>query len=313
MSNFPRELTVRPQWISWRLEVRNNKPTKTPINPKTGGYARTNDLTTWASFSEAVAYYHAHKRNGISGCGFVFSENDPFCGVDLDGCRDPETGEVEPWAREVIARLNSYTEISPSGRGVHIIIRAKLPKGGNRKGKIEIYDRARFFCMTGHHLPGTPTTIEDRQTELEALHRQIFGAQKAPAQAPQQAPAEPLPLSDRELIDKALQADDGCGPDPGRIDRLFRQSGLMRPKWDERHYGDGRTYGEATVEKAIAETVEFYRLPAGEKGQKKAGEATISGILSEIADLGPDAPLAEKLKRLSALVPRLARLSHLEA
>jgi primase-polymerase (primpol)-like protein len=98
----------------------------------------------------------ACKEHGYGGIGFVFTPEDDLCGVDLDGCLDPETGEIEGWAQEIIEELDSYTEISPSGTGVHVLVRGTLPAGRNRKGRFEAYDRGRYFTVTGRHLAGTP-------------------------------------------------------------------------------------------------------------------------------------------------------------
>jgi len=163
---IPADLKELPQWVAFT-------PTKAPKNPATGKAAKTNDPATWGSFAQAVALWRTHQENGISGIGFVFSPDDPYCGVDLDNCRNPDTGEIEPWAREIINRLNSYTEVSPSGRGVHILVRGKLPGRGRRDGQVEIYDRGRYFTVTGQHLPGTPTTIENRQSELKELYEKL--------------------------------------------------------------------------------------------------------------------------------------------
>ncbi|HKH39169.1 MAG TPA: hypothetical protein VKA82_18605, partial [Rubrobacter sp.] len=98
-----------------------------------------------------------------------------LCGVDLDKCLDPETGKLDGWAREVIEELDSYTEISPSGKGVHVLVRATLPEGRNRKGRFEAYDRGRYFTVTGKHLAGTPQTIEVRQEALQSVVSRVFG------------------------------------------------------------------------------------------------------------------------------------------
>ena len=97
-------------------------------------------------------------------------------------CLDPETGEIESWAWEIIEELDSYTEISPSGTGVHILVRGELPEGRNRKGRFEAYDRGRYFTVTGKHLAGTPQSIESRQEELRGVVRRVFGseAQRVP-------------------------------------------------------------------------------------------------------------------------------------
>jgi putative DNA primase/helicase len=137
------------QWLCWRIEERDGKPTKVPYSPLTGEKASSTDPKTWADYSEAVK---AHKELGYHGIGFVFTPEDDLCGVDLDGCLDSQTGEIERWAQEIVGELDSYTEISPSGTGVHVLVRAELPKGRNRKGRFEAYDRGRYFTITGRHL-----------------------------------------------------------------------------------------------------------------------------------------------------------------
>jgi putative DNA primase/helicase len=275
----------RAQWLNWRFEEKGGKVTKVPISPHTGELAAVDRLETWGTYEEAV---RAAGEHGYDGVGFVFTEDDPYAGVDLDNCRDPETGEVEEWAKELIEQLNSYTELSPSGGGVHILVKAQLPQGGRRKGQIEMYDSGRFFTVTGRHLPGTPKKIVERQAEVEVLHRELFGLAKEDTDG--QVPHGPgNDLSDTEILARARRAANSeafeklwagdassfasrseadlalcsrltfwTGGDPGRVDALFRQSGLYRPKWDERHYGDGRTYGQATIKKALEDTNEFY-------------------------------------------------------
>jgi putative DNA primase/helicase len=203
----------------------------------------------------------------------VFTSGDDLCGVDLDRCRDPETGEIESWAQEIIEELDSYAEISPSWRGVHVLLRGELPPGRRRKNRIEMYDRARFFTITGHRLQDVPATINRRQEELAQLHRQVFGLEKPTRTSkPEGKAAAGMMLADSELIDHAMRAANGekfarlwagdmseyatagnegrseadlalcsllafwCGPDEDRIDKLFRQSGLMRQKWERSDY-----------------------------------------------------------------------------
>lgn len=91
---------------------------------------------------------------GLDGIGFMFSVSDPYTGIDLDKCLNAETGELEPWAQRCVDLFNSYTEITPSGKGLHIIIRGKLPGKGRKKGKFEVYDRGRFFTFTGNVFDG---------------------------------------------------------------------------------------------------------------------------------------------------------------
>jgi putative DNA primase/helicase len=289
IETIPVDLKACPQWVAWRYECRNGQWTKVPKHPHTGCNAKSDTPDTWGTFERALACSRKHEMSGI---GFVFSGGDAFAGVDLDTCRDPATGCLEPWGLKIIEELDSYTEVSPSNTGVKIFLRAKVPPGGNRKGWIECYDRQRYFTVTGHHLPGTPLTIEDRQAALTALHRRIFETSSqhsrmqglrngTPGQPLAQLAKAPCHLHDEALISRALAAKNGlrfaqlwsgdisgypshseadaalcamlafwCGPDPDRIDRLFRRSGLYRDKWDQRHYSDGHTYGQATIARA---------------------------------------------------------------
>jgi primase-polymerase (primpol)-like protein len=171
VEHIPGELIAYPQWVGWCYEQRQGKWTKVPINPHTGRQARSNDPTTWAPFEIALV---RAQRDHLAGVGFVFTDGDPYAGVDLDRCRHPETGEIAAWAEEIIASLQTYTEISPSGTGVKSFIHASIPRGGNRTGQIELYDHGRYFTLTGHHVAGTPSTIEARQSIIETLHARLF-------------------------------------------------------------------------------------------------------------------------------------------
>lgn len=277
LAAIPAELKAQAQWVTWRSERRAGKPTKVPYSPSTGRHASTTDASSWTGFDEAV---RAWRRFDHTGIGFVFADDDSFCGVDLDDCLD-DAGNLTAEAEGIVQRLETYTEISPSGRGVKLFLRASLPPGGNRKGKVEIYDRRRYFTVTGRHLAGTPTTIEERQRELETVHAEIF---RSPAPRPAARPPVAIrpPAEDAELLARARSAKNGrkfmglyycgdlsayggddsvadlalcgllafwCGSDAERIDRLFRQSALMREKWD---CGRGATtYGARTIDAAL--------------------------------------------------------------
>src|SRR5215210_6181766 len=123
VENIPERLTERPQWVNWRLEERElGKKTKVPYTPGTLRRASSTDLMTWRTFSEALAAYE-RSEPPYSGIGFVFCSADPFVGIDLDDCQDPETGAVEEWAEEIISSVKEgYVEISPSGTGIHIVV-----------------------------------------------------------------------------------------------------------------------------------------------------------------------------------------------
>ncbi len=300
-SRIPQELKTLAQWVLWKPEVRDGKPTKIPYCPQDSKRkAEADNPATWGLYTQAKRLSQA---NGFTGIGFEFSADDPFTGIDLDKCRDTETGIIEPWARDIIKRLNSYTELSPSGGGFHILVKGKLPPGGNRKGKVEMYDQGRYFTMTGAHLEGTPTSIEDRQSELEALHGEIFG--KPQASPKPAAPSLTLSMADSEIIGKARGARNGAkfdllyrgdwqgagfpsqsegdlafcsivafySQDPAQIDRIHRASGLSREKWDRAI--SGSTYGAKTIEKALAGVTETYKpsKSASEAGRTKTEAA----------------------------------------
>lgn len=296
LNGIPEELKRHPSWVNWTFEERKGKLTKPPIDPKNNEYADTTDPSTWATYDQALKRYKECENEKIRGIGFVLSNG--YSGADLDHCRNIETGEVQSWAKEIITQLRSYTEITPSNEGIRIWTKGKLPKGkrvkgglpspdGGKNGKIEIYDSGRFYTVTGRHLDGTPSEIHQREEELRTIHRKVFGnGQKSKTDS---KPGNSLFLSDADLINKAMEASNGdkfrrlwegdiseyssqseadlafCSMlafwarnNEARIDRLFRQSKLMRAKWDEKHYGNGRTYGQGAIEKVIGQTTETY-------------------------------------------------------
>jgi hypothetical protein len=273
------------QWLCWRSEERDGKPTKVPYSPATGHRASTTSPETWSGYREAI---RACKEQGYGGIGFVFTPEDDLCGVDLDGCLDAETAEIEPWAAKIVEELDSYTEVSPSGTGVHVLVRAKLPEGRNRKGRFEAYDRGRYFTITGKHLAGTPQAIESRQEALQGVVRRVFGEPSTNGHTKPVALSESADsgLSDTEVIDKASASRNGekfrrlwagdagnygshskadlalcgmlafwTGGDATRIDALFRQSGLYRKKWGREDYRN------RTIAEALSGKTEFYEAP----------------------------------------------------
>lgn len=194
-SAIPAELRERRQWVVWRYEERDGKPTKVPYNARTGGKALSTKPATWSPFDVALQV-----RERYDGIGFVFSKDDPYVGIDLDHARDAETGEITaPWAEEVLRRLDSYTEVSPSGTGLHVIVRGELPGKGIKEDRddgtrIEIYDRSRYFTCTGQHIAG-PTTIEDRPDAVLALCKEY-----RPASAHKSAPPESVTAAASGLV-----------------------------------------------------------------------------------------------------------------
>jgi putative DNA primase/helicase len=142
VESIPEELRVRPQWVVWKAV--GDKPDKVPYSARTGRRASSTDLLTWGTFEEALEVY----ENGeYAGLGFVFSSADPYTGIDLDNCVDGD-GEIALWALEIARYFDSYTEISATGTGLHIIVRGEVPN--RRKGEVEVYSSKRFFTVTGH-------------------------------------------------------------------------------------------------------------------------------------------------------------------
>ena len=152
--NFPKELAALPQWICWRLEPdpKSEKPRKVPYDPKTGRKASSTNPQTWATLAEAEA---ARQKYLFTGVGFVFTEAGGVVGVDIDHCRD-ENGEFNETAKSILTKYPSYTEISPSGTGLHIFYRGAMPGKGNKNSQsaVEMYAAARYFTMTGNRLEG---------------------------------------------------------------------------------------------------------------------------------------------------------------
>ena len=286
--SVPSELKALRQWVMWKAEVRNGKPTKIP-KQVTGGNAKTDTPGTWTDYSSVITASRTGKFDGI---GFVFTAGDLYAGFDLDDCIID--GKAQPWAIEIIDKFkgSAYTEVSPSGKGIKIWTRAKLPPDaknkvylqGNTGAAIEAYDSVRYFTVTGCG----KYAIGDGQDAVDWLV-----AKYLKKDTPTTTPARP-PVKDtrntseiKRLIENSRQrakfsalmqgnwegqgygshseADIGLisllcfwTQDTRHLDAIFRQSGLYRPKWDEKHRGDGATYGEMTIEKALSQSRETY-------------------------------------------------------
>ncbi|WP_140417674.1 hypothetical protein [Desulfosporosinus sp. FKA] len=158
VASIPEELKSHRQWVFWKLEMRKEKPAKIPYQVN-GRRADSTTPRTWAMYEDVVQFVwnNPHVYNGI---GYVFAKDDGYTGVDMDKCIDKD-GQISKVAQEMICILDSYTEKSQSGEGLHIIVKGKKPWKLNRKGKFEMYDQDRYFCFTGDHLEGTPTVIRE--------------------------------------------------------------------------------------------------------------------------------------------------------
>lgn len=185
LEKIPASLKARNQWVLWRNVTRGGELSKLPFTTD-GTPAKSNDPTTWTTFVNAS---NALSTGG--GIGFVFSSEDEFCGIDFDGCRDPKTGTVSRWAKTWIVKLNSYSEVSPSGTGVKVFCIGKNPRDGGKKvsvqepavgGKsagIEMYDQLRYFAVTGWKLAGLPAEPREAQLQIDELSNAFFPSQQS--------------------------------------------------------------------------------------------------------------------------------------
>jgi primase-polymerase (primpol)-like protein len=247
---LPQGLISRPQWMVWRAELRpGGRWGKAPRDPRTLQLASKTDPHAWGTIYEAR---DAVLARGMTGLGFVLTAGDPFVMLDPDDCVDPETLEIEPWARALIAELRTYTEYSASRTGIRIVAKGSL-RANHKGARLEMYHDGAFLALTGHPVPGTPATIHERTAALRAIEDREFPQEPA-VSAPPVAP--PACEEDAALIQRALAASNGDG-----FRRLWegRWQGLC-PSQSE---GDWRlclrliycygTYGRRTLERAIAE------------------------------------------------------------
>lgn len=302
---IPDEMKAYPNWVVYKKEIVKNpddsikvdengevKYTKIPYNPKTNSKARTTDPSTWADFNTALA-----KDMEYDGLGFVLT-NSPFVGVDLDNVGNEikafYQGDTNNIVGEFHEALQTYMEISPSGNGVHLILKGELPQGGNRAGNIEMYDTGRYFTVTGEQLGEYDLINPNGSNLIKPLHNKYLGNK---TQSKNDIPIpnpEGNSLTIEELTKKASNAKNGdkfkalffdgdtsqhngddsaadlalinimwwwTNGDPDKADEWFRQSALMRDKWDELR-GE-HTYGIITHKEA------WKSFKGGYTGKKK--------------------------------------------
>jgi hypothetical protein len=321
---IPAELRERPQWVTWKLEKRDGRSTKVPYRADGAGRASSTDPSTWATFENAL---DATESLNMDGVGYVFAADDPYCGIDLDAALPPTDHAA------IMLALNSYTETSVSGAGAHVIIQAALT-GGRHPAGLGVFDRGRYFVMTGAHVYGTPNTIEERQAQLDTVL-----ARYLPTAVPR--PLQPAELDDRDLLERAFAARNGAdfhrlyqgdtsgypsrseadfafcctaafwtGRDPARIDAWLRSSGLMRDKWER------ADYRERTINAAIAGSTDVYtsRLSAvprlssasrnGDTAGRPAGLELRIVPLSEFANVDEPGAAAVLGTPDSAVIPQ---------
>jgi len=342
--NVPAELKTLPQWCNWRRTLVNGKLKKIPYQPN-GKPAKSNDAATWSSWEAALAAYQTGKYDGL---GLFMAGN--LTGIDLDHCID--ASGATPAAVEILERFSgTYIEVSPSGTGYRIFCYGKPQRSGKNGGAVkwvEVYATGspRYLTVTGNVI--NPVMVTAQQEALDWLHATFF--RKPTTTKPDTITRVNLSLDDAALLDKASKASNGAifealwrgdtsghggdassadmalcgllafwtGGDASAVDRLFRQSGLMRDKWDTRR-GD-TTYGAATVATAVANCKEFYsgRKPASGSGLHGSGADTASGREPgaddwEVpADDDETAVASEKAADDAAEIARLAALNLLD-
>lgn len=175
---IPDTLKLHDQWVRYKL------PSKMPLNARTGSPAKSTDPATWSSFDVCQASCHG------DGNGFVFARDGGFVGIDLDGCRNPETGKLSEWAKRIVMELGSYAEVSPSQTGVKVICYGQSPwdsgkkfenltvsriEGVKKSPGIEVYDQGRYFTITGKRLQGMdmikPINAKALQDAIESVSK----------------------------------------------------------------------------------------------------------------------------------------------
>ncbi|MBL7130686.1 MAG: hypothetical protein ISS45_04715 [Candidatus Omnitrophica bacterium] len=284
---IPDELRKLKTWVGYITKQNGGRVDKIPMNVLTGCPAKSNDPATWTDFDNAVGL--AVQRN-YAGIGFMFQP--PYVGLDFDHC--VKDGVISSQAQDILKLLNTYSEFSPSGRGIHAICKGDIPRARKiSKLGLEIYTKGRFFTVTGNRLVDYPAELNECTGALKTVFSQFVD--RGPADniltlitKSQDAERFQRLYSGQWQSDYASQSEADLalcnklafwtGKDAGLMDSLFRQSALMRPKWDERHFGDGRTYGEVVITKAVEGCSEVYSSESLDK-------ATIKRInANEIAD-----------------------------
>lgn len=275
--NIPDALAILPQWVCWGAK---GKPRKMPFDPRTGTPAKAGQPETWADFQTAAQAVEAGRFEGV---GFEFDAAGCVVGIDFDHCL--HDGKCDPWVEAWVTKLDSYTEISPSGEGLHIFCSAHLPGQAIKRKEAEMYDRGRYFTMTGKPY-GPEKPMRAAQDTVNALYAELQARaqkqQERPTEKPTAAPGG-VDIEDAPLIAKMKKGRNGAAfsalwngdisaypshseadvalcnilawwtnGDPARMDRLFRQSGLMREKWDRKQ--SGTTYGAITIKNAASST-----------------------------------------------------------
>ncbi len=229
---IPEELKSLPQWVGFfRTPAKDGKTTKKPVNVRNLYGASSTNPETWGTFEQAVQAIGKMAKVGdsqgkIEGIGFVFAP--PYCGIDLDHVLDAATGEWNRQALDIINTMESYTEISPSGTGIHIIYKGEIHKEWKCKknnalgsgSDIEMYQQGRYFTVTGNRF--NDNDIASRETYAALIYKAYMntGQDEQKTLSGQSEPPKPKPkpltMDDKDIIDKAMNSSSGM-----KFARLF--------------------------------------------------------------------------------------------
>lgn len=285
LSNIPDELKQLNNWCVWKFEKRNGKRTKIPFNAATGEFAKSNDKSTWSSYETAV------NAEGVDGIGFFFEP--PYLGIDIDDIDDDlhrfkQGDKLDNIVSEFNEAFKSYTEVSPSGNGLHIIVKGKIPGSRRRKGNIEMYDSGRFFTMTGKNIGKYKDVTEVSEQVFKTIYEKYLPDNTVKYPTTNNYQENIHNLSEIDVINEIYNSKQAklfddlmkgnyepyytshseadmalanilafwCAKDYSQMDSIFRQSNLYRDKWDEKRKNS--TYGEQTLFKAINEANNIY-------------------------------------------------------
>jgi putative DNA primase/helicase len=269
------ELQPLSQWVVWKGELEDGRPKKVPYNPNYDhiqARASVKIPKSWGTLADALLTLESGHYSGL---GFMITP--PLVFIDLDHSFDKQSGTItDPKAQEIIQSLNSYTEVSPSGTGLHVLAYGSLP-GKNIHTAIELYGQDRFTTITTNHLAGTPATIEQRQDAIASLYNRFaphisetnnqntrlgFGTgatmTELPPEAEHDAVLQRLLSGDTSSYQSASNADfvlvlkllHWTGDNVELTRKLFLESGLYREGKTERRTGQ-TDYLDMTINNAI--------------------------------------------------------------
>lgn len=196
-NNIPQELRELPHWVTWRSETvpGRAKPAKVPFNPATGAKAEPDNPKSWTAFDAAVWAASTGQYNGI---GYVLSQDDPYTFIDLDTYNNGADIERH---KAIANAFSGYAEISPSGQGLHLIVKGSVPEGRRRNG-IEIYSSKHYFTFTGNvYRPGP---IVEQQNLVNQLWAELAPVEKL--NGFQSYVEQSATEDDRAIIDRAANA-----------------------------------------------------------------------------------------------------------